>query len=69
MDKDAEIERLKAALETSRTAHKRDVTEFRKLLARAADALQDWVGTPGISTDTFGRTHRELIGELREAAK
>ena len=46
-----------------------EIKRLKRLLTRAAAALQDWVGTPGISTDAFGRAHRELIAELRKAAQ
>jgi len=44
-----------------------EIEKLRALCARAADALQDWAGTSGISKDGFGRAHRDLIAQLREA--
>jgi hypothetical protein len=43
-----------------------EIAYLKSLIAKAADALQDWVGTPGISKDTFGLAHRKLIVELRK---
>jgi ribosomal 50S subunit-associated protein YjgA (DUF615 family) len=63
---DAEIDRLKGVLETSRAAHKQDVAELQRLLTRAADALErvdkNW------PNEDYGADEK-LIRKLRKAAK
>jgi hypothetical protein len=68
MDLDA-IELIFEQLRSELDQREKAIANLKALLSRAADALQDWVGTPGISTDEFGRAHRDLIAELRKAAK
>jgi major membrane immunogen (membrane-anchored lipoprotein) len=68
-EKDAEIDRLKVEIFDQQEQRFWMQQRLSSLLTSAADALQDWVGTPGVSTDAFGRAHRDLIAELRKAAE
>jgi chromosome segregation ATPase len=74
-ERDAEIERLKAQIETERRHYaedSRDLLELTALLTRAADALEFWMkdlaSTEQQYVDAAMRDER-LLAELRKAAE
>ena len=69
-EREAEIERLKAQIETERRHYaedSRDLIELTALLSRAADALEIWIAQADYITATIPEQH--LIAELRKAAE